>query len=436
VAVGITAALLAKAEPGSEGVALNIQAPRTLKRPPHANRLYGRVLTVTGREYEGFIRWDQNEGSWADILDASKHVRSSRVISVFGGEPEQDDTREPGTRSIQFEGGRISISGIRIALDELNFGISTSALAGLRFGHIRSIEVLDDNSALFLLKSGAEVELGADATDLGSNLRAVVVQDASGGEIQFQWGDLDVVEFMAAPRGRRPSGERLFGTITTRTGLEFTGYVAWDVDEIYTTDQLDGEEDGRERKFPFGSITAIERYTSDGAYVRFVGGEEIILKGSNDVDESNRGISISDVGLGQVLVSWTDFESVRFHAADGDAGYDDFDGGHPIRGTVTTTSNERFTGEIRWDADEEFSWEMLNGEHRDLAFQIEFGLIASITKGSFDGVIVELLDGRSFDLTGSNDVDEGNKGIFVTDADGDQHAVDWKDFASARFSNR
>ncbi len=36
------------------------------------NRLYGTVTTLNGRRYEGYIRWDRNEGSWADLLDANK----------------------------------------------------------------------------------------------------------------------------------------------------------------------------------------------------------------------------------------------------------------------------------------------------------------------------------------------------------------------------
>jgi len=43
------------------------------------NRLYGRVVTVRGREYEGYLRWDRNEGSWADLLDANKRVPSRDV---------------------------------------------------------------------------------------------------------------------------------------------------------------------------------------------------------------------------------------------------------------------------------------------------------------------------------------------------------------------
>ena len=36
------------------------------------DRIWGRVHTAAGEIREGFIRWDRNEGVWADLLDGSK----------------------------------------------------------------------------------------------------------------------------------------------------------------------------------------------------------------------------------------------------------------------------------------------------------------------------------------------------------------------------
>ena len=43
------------------------------------NRLYGTVVTRHGERFEGYIRWDRNEGSWADLLDASKRYTRARA---------------------------------------------------------------------------------------------------------------------------------------------------------------------------------------------------------------------------------------------------------------------------------------------------------------------------------------------------------------------
>ena len=36
-----------------------------------SNRIYGTVTTVYGSQFTGYIRWDRNEGSWVDLLDAT-----------------------------------------------------------------------------------------------------------------------------------------------------------------------------------------------------------------------------------------------------------------------------------------------------------------------------------------------------------------------------
>jgi len=170
-------------------------------------------------------------------------------------------------------------------------------------------------------------------------------------------------------------------------------------------------------------------------------GQEMILSGSNDVDDGNRGIQISDPGLGQVEVEWDEFEAVRFHEPDAHVGCDPFDGGHRLRGTVVTRDGEEFTGWIRWDADEEYSWEILNGEDRDIVYDVEFGNIRTIERDSSRSALVTLLDGRVLELEGSDDVDEDNKGIFiqVDDSsrarDGGWVLVDWHDFREIRFEH-
>ena len=120
-----------------------------------------------------------------------------------------------------------------------------------------------------------------------------------------------------------------------------------------------------------------------------------------------------------VEVEWRDFEILRFHEAEGVVGYDAFDGGHVLRGTVVTESGEQIEGEIRWDTDEAGSWEFLNGRNEDgVVFTIEFGFLSRIERREAWGSLVTLLDGRSFELEDSNDVDWDNKGILIAPTGG------------------
>ena len=63
------------------------------------------------------------------------------------------------------------------------------------------------------------------------------------------------------------------------------------------------------------------------------------------------------------------------------------------------------------------------------------GLIESIEKKSRRTALVTVKDGRTFRLRGSNDVDQDNKGIFITLANGDVEVVEWEEFDRVEFSH-
>ena len=95
-----------------------------------------------------------------------------------------------------------------------------------------------------------------------------------------------------------------------------------------------------------------------------------------------------------------------------------------------TESGESLTGTVRWDDDEASTWEMLDGRSRGVDFEIEFAQIARIER-SGRGALVTLTDGRSFELSGSNDVNDGNRGILVDTRSG-VRKVRWEDFRELR----
>jgi hypothetical protein len=392
------------------------------------DRIWGRVETAAGRVYEGFIRWDRNEGSWVDLLDGRKET--SRETEELW--KELSDREEPRRERV------IEFFGVRISWDDRDF--PGAADSGIRFGHIRRLTVLDDQTVGLELKSGERLKLEGGSTDLGDDMRELLVEDPEEGSVELRWLDLDEIEFGPAPASARSEGTRLYGTVEDRWGDRYTGYISWDLDEILTTDILDGEEDGRDREIPFERISAIEKDLGRSR-VFLTDGEEMVLSGSNDVDDGHRGIQISDPGLGMVEVEWDEFSFIRFHEPEVSAGYEDFDGGHRLRGTVVTQDDEEFTGWILWDADEGYSWEILNGEDRDIVYDVEFGKIATIERDSYRSAQVTLLDGRVLEMEGSNDVNEENKGILiqVDDQAGNRAEgwvlVSWDDFRQLRFDH-
>ncbi|HWR83144.1 MAG TPA: hypothetical protein VN285_07565 [Candidatus Deferrimicrobium sp.] len=387
-----------------------------------SGRIYGRIETAEGDALEGFIRWDKNEADWVDILDATKEMKHL------------DDVK--GRRKYRDRETSIEIFGIRIGNERSSdYEWSSTAQAGIRFGHLKSMEILDDETARLTLKSGQEIELTQMSTDIGSSIREIIIEDEREGEMELVWDDLETIEFMSAPSQTRSNfGPRLYGTLVTQDGEKYTGFVCWDVDEVFANDVLDGDEDHRSRKVKFGRIASAERYSAGATRITLRDGQEMILRGSNDVDDDNRGILILDPALGQVTVHWDEFDRLDFTDPPAQVGYDDFDGGGPLKGTVFTEDGESHTGTIRWDNDEEYSWEILNGSYHDADFDIELGLVKSIEKRSARSAIVTLLDGRSFRLSGSNDVDDDNKGIFIKLTDGEEVEVAWDEFDHVEFA--
>jgi len=386
-----------------------------------AGRIYGKIYTVDDEVYEGLIRWDRNEVSWGDVLNGNKEL------------PEKNRRQSKGDYRRNRSSGSIEIFGLKLGGSDHSW--PDNAQSGIRFGHIKSLEAIDDDRALLVLKSGMEIELFGGSTDIGEDLRELIIEDVNEGEIELGWDDIDRVEFAPAKSDLKSRmGERLFGTLTTRRGDEYTGFVCWDVDEVLTEDVLDGEEHGRNRKIEFGRIKSIERYSSSGAIVILNSGDEIILKGTNDVDDSNRGIIISDPGFGQVRIDWDEFKTLKFSSPSRQMTYDNFDGGRKLKGTVYTDENDSYSGEVRWDNDEENTWEILDGEYRGVEFDIEMGFIKSIEKRSSRTSVVTLFDSRSFRLRGSNDVDADNKGIFVFMENGDYVEITWDEFEKVEFT--
>jgi hypothetical protein len=406
-------------------LAITLAAAAQAVDPPN-ERLYGRITTAGGDVLEGYLRWDRNEASWSDFLDGQKELPWEHLAQAEELDPEYAEARRR-ERSIE-------AFGVRITWEVDDDVEPTRVTSAVRFGRLAWLVVLDERRARLGLKDGSEIELRGASSDLGRGLRSLVVHDAREGEVELGWRDLDRIDFMPAPDGALPPAEeRLHGTLRTRGGLELSGPVAWDLDEVFASDVLDGEsvDDRVDHEIPFGDVAAIEWESDRSARVVLRDGRDLVLRGTNDVNRDNRGVEVMDLDIGRAIVPWDEFSSLTFHAPGEGTGsaYAAFGGGGAIRGTVRTEQGEELVGTIRWDNDEQAGWELLDGRVDGIELDIEFDRIALIEKRE-SGVAVTLLDGRVLELEGTNDVDRANKGIFVTDDAGVTSLVRWSDFGS------
>jgi len=389
-------------------------------------QLYGRVYLFDGEEIEGYIRWDKNEGFWDDILDGNKEL-DRKTKRKYGRRDDDEDRR----------GREISIFGVTIYSEHDNviWKFGNEAQSGIRMGHIEELIPTGDDEVTLLLKSGIEIELSEGSGDIGTENREILVEDSYEGVMELYWDDIDHIKFLASPGYESNFGKRLYGTVTTRRGDEYTGYICWDMDEIFDADILDGKEGRRNREIEFSNIKTIERRSSNSSIVTLKNGKEIRLSDSNDIDSGNRGITVSDLNLGRIKIYWDEFDMIEFSDPPEGPSYNSFDGGRKIQGSVLTEEGEKFTGEIKWDLDEEYTWEILDGNYYDIEFDIEFAFIKSIEKTSYHSSRVTLKDGRSFKLRDSNDIDGENKGILIITADKDEILIDWDEFDMVEFTH-
>lgn len=411
----------------------------------NADRIWGRVHTTEGGVHSGFIRWDETAANWADILEARKELPEENYFAWL-----EAHDRERATRTIE-------LRGYRITWDEVDPDFPMEVLSGVRFGHLDSLVVLDSDHAELTLRSGRRLRLEPRGGSRGNSSPDVHVEAPGKTEVEVEWDELERVVFSAPPATALPAAPRLYGTTVDRDGRRFTGYLAWDQDEILESDVLDGRETRRpsERQVRFErirSLTPVNR----GTRVELRDGGALELEGSNDVDRRNRGVRIADPGLGVVVVPWERLLEVRFHEAPETAGEGDrpggqpaetpgdrgrFDGGRLLAGTVVTREGEEVQGELRWDADEAGSWEILNGEAAGIEYDIEFGFVRRIVPGEEDGAAVTLADGRRLALDGARDVSSDNKGVMVGSPedsgmrDGRQgwRLIPWDDIREVRF---
>ncbi|MDE2986105.1 MAG: hypothetical protein OXU69_15490 [Gemmatimonadota bacterium] len=422
------------------------------------DRIWGRVFTNGGEVHEGFIRlvrW-RAAASWTDVLSASKKIPEEHYQDWL------DATRD-GEPHV----GTVELKGYRITWDSKHPSFARPQLSGIRFGHVAVLAVGEEGEIRVVTRSRQGTELGLSpeayrAITVGEGAEGFIMVrtsndmqlrvESEGRSVQVRGRDLERIEFGASPSGAAPPSGRLYGTVEDRTGRSFTGFVTWDRRRILESGSLETywedvpqlanpwESDKYKRSIRFSEIRSLERTP---CFAKVTLKSDSVVELCDEPFEGDPWVRISDPALGYVEVKWDAVRTLRFEPSPGLQGYDAFDGGRPLSGTVVTVDGDEITGRIRWDADEEWSWELLQGSSDDVEFSIEFGNVAHIEREGADSARVSLQDGRLFHLTGGYDVGRDNRGIFIFPAPADGapagasaakwRYVAWEEFREVRF---
>jgi hypothetical protein len=104
-----------------------------------------------------------------------------------------------------------------------------------------------------------------------------------------------------------------------------------------------------------------------------------------------------------------------------------------LHGTVRTPRGE-FTGFVQWNRRGCVGTDELVGDTADGRLRLRFDLIRSIARRTSFSSSVTLIDGREIVLSGTSDVGEGSRGIFVDDRRYGRVLIAWDAFERADFS--
>ena len=366
--------------------------------------LYGTVETENDHTYKGLLRWGNEEGFWDDLFNSTKEDLPYL----------KDHGRD--------ERSRIKVLGVTVGY---RYDYSSSRMFIVRFGDIDELRPGRGDRVDVVMKNGEVYEVDGGSNDIGGK---VTVFDDSLGEVTLNWEKIEKVTFEAAPAGITPPAYRLHGKLETEDGT-FEGFIQWDSQECMSTDRLDGDTDDADLSIEMGKIESIEKRSSRSSSVKLKDGRQIVLRGSNDVDSSIRGIFVEDERFGRVKVSWDAFESLEFtDVRKSGRGYADYKPATHLRGKVTDYDEKTYSGPMVFDLDETESWELLNGSLDGVEYFIPFDMIQSIRPGRHDTSELTLRNGIELELEDGQDVAERNAGIVIMRGDSEREVyIPWRD---------
>lgn len=369
--------------------------------------LYGSISTVDNKTYTGYISWG-NKMYWTDIF------RAAKPVNPYAGYFHASD------RIFFYNNGNYST-------------VPPTHVFACRFGNIKTIVPLDHRKAELEIRDGHTITLEKGSyRDIGSPVYLSLSEEEN---IQIPWEKITRIGF-SSPDSTFPvpiSHEPICGIVKTNQGI-YKGLITWNQDERTQECTLDGYTHQGEKHFPFRQIRQIVK-NGKNCKVILQNGETWDMWGSNDVNHSNRGITVSMPHTGNVTFPWSSFE--LFEATDyrkiNFLSYADFGRPYRLYGTVETHKGESFKGYMAYDLDETMIFELLEGKNNSVAYELPFRYIKAIEPKNYQYSFVFLTGGEGLSLGDSVDVNKENSGILLFQEDESPLYIPWKQIKKITF---
>ncbi|CAG5074620.1 hypothetical protein DYBT9623_05307 [Dyadobacter sp. CECT 9623] len=385
------------------------------KGNPLQGLIYAKVTLAGGATQQGIIQWNNRQLFWEDVFE----------------------TRRKDAKTLDFlTKDEISKLSDQQKRDKIEWGFmhvwenkypSKSNKFSCRFGDITSIVISGEKDALLTIKNGSTIRVKGDQQfgDVGSRVRLI---DQKGKWHRIEWKQIQKIDFMSTPAQALSSPVRaLFGTVKTNYGT-VTGHIKWDQDETLTSSTIDGENQGKEHKIPFGKIHRIKKTAANSCELTLISREKIILSSGDDVGTSNHGLTVFVEDLGSIFVEWENFKELTLGQAGKEEqllAYADFKAVKALWAEVKTIGGERYKGKLLYDLDEQWACEILEGHQSGIVYSVVLGNIRSVERKNQNHCWVLLKNGERLLLDGHADVNDTNWGILIWIDNGNPRYIAW-----------
>lgn len=237
-------------------------APKALKNHLGA-KIYGQALTTDGL-LEGFVVWDFDEEAFdRDIINGTH-------------------------QKVEYD---------------------------LEFSKVSSLKP-EQEGAIIKLKSGSELFLRG-SSDVNKDNDGIFLKTQQQGMVSLSWRNLIKIDFTKPGYKSWDYDDftiphPLQGKIETNDGTVFHGQLAYDLDEIWDIEILDGQSKGTKYFIPFYLIKSISPQNYNYSLVELNNGTNLMLGEEGDVSSRNNGVLVWLSESKTKYVPWKDIKSLTF----------------------------------------------------------------------------------------------------------------------------
>ncbi len=184
------------------------------------------------------------------------------------------------------------------------------------FRSIRSIEK-NRNGVDLTLRSGRTLFL-TGSNDVNSENRGIIIHDPEVGQVKVSWRDFMDLEInddenLGMSYEDFPVSKGINATVVTIEGDEYTGLLAFDLDEAWEFEVLDGNDDKVEYQIPFRNIKSIIPKNYNYSTVELKNGESLLLGDHRDVSSDNAGVLVFVSKSGDPeYIRWSKIDEIIF----------------------------------------------------------------------------------------------------------------------------